>query len=1150
MSGLWEHVGMGPLIPERSDVEKLREKLEELGWEDGKKYGLEEHMLLETIIHDRLFEEAFERINEHALRDLTPAERYEVLSQVKELLRNATEEMLLEYLKHGVDITIRRREKRTFVLIDFENLKNNTFVYAHELKFPGSPEDSKPDFTLFVNGIPLAIIEVKPSTRIESENEALEQIRSYEQRSTELFRFIQLGVAYGHRKFFVPTFPNWEREERIISAQPWKVEREIDGKIRKVEDIHHLLRPYVFLEVIRWFTFFREWKGVKDKVIARYNQFMATKEVLKRIYDYLSGGEKNKGLIWHWQGSGKTYTMFFIANRFFEEFFHRNPLIFFIVDRRELQDQLERFLRGLKALKFETHLEVIKSIEDLKWTIKQIRTSEYKQRIIARGIYIALIQKFRREDFEDLLEYLGREYLDYIRQNRPEEYERVSEELAKLPPDERRIKLMELGGIRKREILLLIDEAHRSQYGLLASVMKNVFLNAMRFAFTGTPVFNFERNTFEEFAYPAREYYLDVYFVGDSIEDGFTLPIAYDVVQEGDHIFEGIKILLSDEEIRDYIEGWLTISEEEGGSASDDIENILEAKVPETARVRPLITRSDIIRRLTKVKVFLTNERRLEKLAEYIAKRLKEDTEGFKFKAMVVAANRKACVILKRYLDEKLLQIYGNEYGDDVKKWVEVVMTYQHNDTGKILEYKEELSRRRGTKDMDRINSEIQEEFKEKENPRVLIVTDMLITGFDAPKLKVMYLDKPIYEHRLLQAIARVNRPYEDEAVRKEMGLVVDSVGLLKHLRESLRKYELIASGDIVSDLEENLLGRVEERFEEFKQTLEYTKEFLRSLNVDGRDFRIDVDRLKEAIETGWRTARESKEELDRKLRVMAMFQDRVKVQRALNLMHDVIQLFKAIGSHKGKIHYVTDIKVIAYIYGMLLYYIRGRKVPEEFWEGLIRLIHERTLVEDFKKMISTVITEKDLRGVLNKLREIKASEIISEREVADAYRMLKALLEQFPRNPVYREIKDRIEKARQEWLQRNIDITTFLELLSNSIEDTLDYYEKTTSMSPEERIIETVRTSIMEGCSLDERTQLELTRFRKALSNVITAPRIVSSHEKDITKALMLDLFEELRDKNISSTELKELAKEVVKDYVIEELKAIAGRGEMDSDK
>ena len=564
---------------------------------------------------------------------------------------------------------------------------------------------------------------------------------------------------------------------------------------------------------------------------------------------------------------------------------------------------------------------------------------------------------------------------------------------------------------------------------------------------------------------------------------------------------------------------------------------------------RPLITRSDIIRHLTKVKVFLTNERRLEKLAEYIARRLKEDTEDFKFKAMVVAANRKACVILKRHLDEKLRQIYGDEYGDDVKRWVEVVMTYQHNDTGEILKYKEELSRKRGTKDMDKINSEIQEEFKNKENPKVLIVTDMLITGFDAPKLKVMYLDKPLYEHRLLQAIARVNRPYEDEAVRKEMGLIVDSVGLLKHLRESLRKYELIARGDIVSDLEENLLGRVEERFEEFKRTLEDTKEFLKSLRVDGRELGIDVDRIKEAIESDRRAAQELKEELDRKLRVMAIFWDRVEVQKALNLMHDVIQLFKAIGSHRGKMHYVADVKVIAYIYGTLLYYIKGRKLPEEFWEGLIRLIHERTLVEDFKKVISTVITSKDLKSVLSRLKEIRVSEIIPEREVADAYRMLKALLEQLPQNPVYREIKDRIEKARQDWLLRNIDIAKFLELLVSSIEDTLRYHEKIASMPLEDEIIETVRTLVMRRYGLDERTQLKLTRFRKTLSEAITAPRVVSRHEKDIITALMLDLFRELKGRNIPPRELKELAKEVVKDYILKRITS-QGRGERRGDK
>ena len=1124
MSGLWEHVGMEPLIPERSDVEKLREKLEELGWEDGRKYGLEEHMLLETIIHDGLFEEAFERLNEHALRDLTPAERYEVLSQVKELLRNATEEMLLEYLKHGVDITV-KREKRTFILIDFENLGNNTFVYAHELKFPGSPENIKPDFTLLVNGIPLAIIEVKPSTRIGSEDEALKQIRRYEQQSPDLFRLVQLGVAYGHRKLFVPTFPNWEKEERFIPGQPWKVKKEVDGKIVKVEDIHHLLRPDVLLEVIRWFTFFRSREGVKDKIIARYNQFTATKEVLKRIYDYLSGGEKNKGLIWHWQGSGKTYTMFFIANRFFEEFFERNPLVFFIVDRRELQDQLKRFLEGLRAPKFKAYLKVVESIEELKEVIRQIRTSEYKQGIIARGIYIALIQKFRRKEFDDLLEGLGREYLDYIRQNRPEEYERVVEELAKLPPDERRIKLMELGGIRKREILLLIDEAHRSQYGLLASVMKNVFLNAMRFAFTGTPVFKFERNTFEEFAYPPGEYYLDVYFVGDSIDDGFTLPIAYDVVQEGEPLFEGIRILLNDEEIRDYIEGWLKMSEEGGGSAADDVESILEG--------RPVVTRSDILRHLNKVRVFLTNERRLEKLAEYIAKRLEEDTEGFKFKAMVVAANRKACVILKRYLDEKLRQ----RYGDKAKDWVEVVMTYQHNDTGEILKYKEELTLRKGTKDTDKINMEIRDEFKEKENPKVLIVTDMLITGFDAPKLKVMYLDKPLYEHRLLQAIARVNRPYEDEVIKKEIGLVVDSVGLLRHLRESLRKYELIARGDIVSDLEENLLSRVEERFEEFKQTLRDTKELLKSLRIKGRDLGIDIDRVKEAIETDKRTALELMEEVDRKLRVLAAFWDMVEVQRVLNLMYDTIQLFKAIGSHRGKMHYAMDVKIIAHVYGKLLYYIKGRRLPEEFWEGLIRLIHERTLVEDFRKLISTVITDRDLKSMLDRLKEIRASEIIPEREVADAYRMLKVLLEQLPQNPIYREIRERIEKARIDWLLRNIDITAFLDLLVSSIEDKLKYDEKIASMSVEDRIAETVRTLIMRRYGLGEETRLELAKFRKTLSEVVAAPRIVSRHEKDITTALMLDLFRELKDKHIPARELKELAKEVTKDYILKEI-------------
>ena len=179
--------------------------------------------------------------------------------------------------------------------------------------------------------------------------------------------------------------------------------------------------------------------------------------------------------------------MFYIANRYFEEHLEGDPLIFFVIDRIDLQRQLKDFLEALKAPKFKSYLKIIESTEQLKEEITAIKRSEYKQGIIAKGINIVLIQKFQREDFENLLLNLANEQLEYIKQKSKREYEKIEKELNLHSKEDRRKKLIELGSIRKREILLLIDEAHRSQYGLLASVKKNVFLNAMRFAFTGTP---------------------------------------------------------------------------------------------------------------------------------------------------------------------------------------------------------------------------------------------------------------------------------------------------------------------------------------------------------------------------------------------------------------------------------------------------------------------------------------------------------------------------------------------------------------------------------------------------------------------------------------------------------------------------------------
>ena len=1128
------------LVPEWADVEEVKNKLKNF-WENGEFYGLTEDTLLENFVIDRIFEEKFTQLNETQLKDLTEAEKREVLDHIKTVIKNASEDKLLDYLKYGIEFTVKRSEKRIFRLIDFTNIRNNSFIYAQNIKFPGSPRNVKPDFTLFINGLPMAIIEVKPSTRTDSVDEAIEQIRRYEQESPELFRLVQLGIAYGDRKLFMPTFPNWNKKTRLTPANPWKIEK-AEGEITvKIESIDQLLNPNTLLEVIKWLNFFREQGGEIDKIIGRYNQYIATQKALERIANYLNGKKEKDGLIWHWQGSGKTYTMFFIANRFFEEYFERNPLIFFIIDRRDLQRQLKDFLDALKAPKFKSYLKIIESIDELKDEITRIKRSEYRHNIITKGIYIVLIQKFKREDFENLLLELGTEYLNHLQQTNQNEYQKTVKELNSLPSEEKRKKLIELGGIQKRETLLLIDEAHRSQYGLLASMMKNVFPNGMRFAFTGTPVFQFERNTFKEFAYPPKEFYLDVYFIKDSINDNFTLPIVYDVVQEGQLKTEGIKILLEDEDVKKYIEYWLEASTE--GSPADDIETLLETgEAPEAMPQRIAITKSEIRQHLNKVRVFLTNEKRLEKLAEHIAQRIETDTENFRFKAMIVTANREACVHVKKYLDRELQRIYAPKYGaEEVRKWTEIVMTYQHNDTGAILEYKEELFKRKGKTDTNEINLDIQREFKEKENPKILIVTDMLITGFDAPRLKVMYLDKPLYEHRLLQAIARVNRPYKDEISEKKFGLIIDSVGLLKYVKESLRKFELIAEKRIIIDVEENLLGNIENKVQEFKENLKNAKSSLKTLKIQERNLAIDVDELKNDIKLDKQKALQKlTQQVDLKARIIAAFWNTVEAQTLLNRLKEIIYQFKALGSHPEKIHYVEDIAIIAYIYGKILYYIKGGKVPKQFWEGLIELIHEKTLVEDFHTIIKTEIDNEALKKALKIMKEsISARELIKEPAIADAYRMLRILLEMDLANPIYKAIHERIEKAREAWITRNIEATTFLHILTQSIEEKIKYDEETASKPLTDRIIETVNLLLKQEFKIEQPLNLE--ELRKTIKEATKAAKIVTYHENMIRTALMKDLFKEMKKQKENFDQiiqnLKEFAKEVTREYIIKEI-------------
>ncbi|MGC8593950.1 MAG: type I restriction endonuclease, partial [Nitrososphaeria archaeon] len=257
-----------------------------------------------------------------------------------------------------------------------------------QIKFNGFPENIKPDYTLFVNGIPLVIIEAKSTTRIDSYEEGLEQIKRYQEESPNLFKYVQFGVAYGDKRVYIPTWPNMSHEKRITIPFSWKVKK---NNGLEEDNIFELLKPTNVLNLIKWYTFF--FKDRSGKIIARYNQFYASEKALERISDYLSEkSQKNRGLIWHWQGSGKTYTMIFLANKYFNTYFSRNPILFFLLDREDLQKQLlEDFISKLDLAPFDSYIKKIESIQELKEELNKIRESLDKHSIIIKKIYVVLI---------------------------------------------------------------------------------------------------------------------------------------------------------------------------------------------------------------------------------------------------------------------------------------------------------------------------------------------------------------------------------------------------------------------------------------------------------------------------------------------------------------------------------------------------------------------------------------------------------------------------------------------------------------------------------------------------------------------------------------------------------------------------------------
>ncbi|MCL6649855.1 MAG: HsdR family type I site-specific deoxyribonuclease, partial [Chloroflexi bacterium] len=524
------------------------------------------------------------------------------------------------------------------------------------------------DIAFFVNGVPVIAVETKASRRLDGMIRALEQIRRYHADGPELIAVAQL-YALTHLVQFLYA-ATWSLSPKGLFN--WRDEQAGDFETL----VKTFIAPSRVLRVLTEFILFVRRDGELSKVVLRPHQMRAVERVVQRARD----PQKRRALVWHTQGSGKTYTMITVARRLIQDPVFENPTVLMLVDRNELEQQL---FTNLEAVGFG-HAEVAQSKRHLQDLLRSDR----------RGLIISTIQKF---------------------EGMP----------ANICP--------------RANVFVLVDEAHRSTGADLGNYLMGALPNATYVGFTGTPIDRtaYGKGTFKVFGVDDPPHgYLDRYSIRESIADGATVPLRYGLAPNE---------LKVDREVLE--REFLSLTELEGVSDVEDINRVLDRAVT--------------------LKNMLKSPERMRRVAAFVAEHYQKTIEPMGYKAFLVAVDREACCRYKALLDEYLPGDYSR-----------VVISPAANDPPELRAFHLSEDEERRTREAFRKSNEL---------PKILIVTEKLLTGFDAPILYCMYLDKPMRDHVLLQAIARVNRPYEDETGRrKPSGLVLDFVGIFDNLERAL----------------------------------------------------------------------------------------------------------------------------------------------------------------------------------------------------------------------------------------------------------------------------------------------------------------------------------------------------------------------------
>jgi type I restriction enzyme R subunit len=622
-----------------------------------------------------LLEETLLKLNPNVI---TPENVDDVIRRL-EGVRNSIEgnAEILAWLRGERSVNVPgEKRQRQVRLIDYENVDQNVFQISPEWEYTnGLSKPNRADVMFLINGVPVALVETKSAKK--GLEEALVQIRRYHRETPEMLTTPQVFDITHLIEFYYGA--TWSLDRKNLFNWRDEASGNFEAKVK------------AFFERDRFLKMLKEWIlfYVKDdelrKTVLRQHQTRAVEKVVQRCADL----KKRTGLVWHTQGSGKTFTMITAARLILElkEIF-KTPTVLLVVDRNELEGQLTGWVERLLGELSSRDIKI-----EYAWRkdrLRELLGSDF------RGLIVSMIHKF-----------------DGIPKN-----------------------------INTRENMhVLIDEAHRSTGGDLGNYLMAALPNATLVGFTGTPIDKtaYGKGTFKVFGKDDEEGYLDKYSIAESIADGTTLKLKYALAPN--------EIRLPDEILE---KEFLDLAEAEGISDVDDLNRILD--------------------KVVKLKAFLKSDERVKAVAEFVAKDFKEKVQPLGYKAFLVAVDREACALYKQALDRLL-----------PPEWTSAIYTPAQNDSERFpLVAKYQLSESDETKHRKMFT-------RAGQNPQVLIVTDKLLTGYDAEILYCMYLDKPMRDHVLLQAIARVNRPYEEEGkFKKPCGFVVDFVGVLGKLKKAL----------------------------------------------------------------------------------------------------------------------------------------------------------------------------------------------------------------------------------------------------------------------------------------------------------------------------------------------------------------------------